>query len=244
MSRYLDIQGWVALVGGLVLIVVGGLLGRGLEAAAPERGDEVELALFPHGEWVRLAALGRNELAADMVWLRAIQYYGEHRMTDLSYPYAETLFGTLTDLDPHFVNAYIFGALILNEHHGKIAPSLELLDKGIEANPDSWWLAFERGFFLYVTHTDLEEASRWLRRASEIEGAPDWVHRIAAFSAQRAGDPVVAQALWLEMFHHTENVEMKRVAWDYLQELGHPDFQKANPFATDDLPEGQEEGVL
>lgn len=213
------------LLAGLLLLLLGARLGGAFAAGIGRLEDEAELALFPRGSWIRPFTCGRSELAADLVWLRAIQYYGTHRGTDRAYPYAETLFSTLTDLDPTFVNAYIFGALVLHEQYGRLDPALALLDKGIAANPDSYWLAFERGFFLYVTQSDPEGAVVWLTRAARMPGAPESFQRLAAFAAQRRGDREVATALWLEVYTATENEEIRKIAGDYLRDLGHPDFQ-------------------
>lgn len=227
MKSRLDRSSWTSLLVAFVLLGLGARLGGAFASEVGTIRDDAELELFPRGDWVRPFTFGRPELAADLVWLRAIQYYGEHRGTDRSYPYAETLFDTLTDLDPTFINAYIFGALVLHEQFGRLEPALALLDKGIAANPDSYWLAFERGFFLYVTHWDPEEAVVWLTRAANLPGAPDSFQRLAAFAAQKNGDTEVATALWLHVYTTTENEEIRRIASDYLRDLGHPDFQSA-----------------
>ena len=225
MKRPFDRVGWVSLLGGFLLLGLGARLGGAFASEVGTIRDDAELALFPRGDWVRPFTFGRAELGADLVWLRAIQYYGEHRATDHDYPYAETLFDTLTELDPTFINAYIFGALVLHEQFDRLEPALALLDKGIEANPDSYWLVFERGFFLYVTKSDPEGAVEWLSRAGRMPGAPESFQRLAAFAAQRGGKREVAVALWLQIYSSTENAEIRRIASDYLRELGHPDFQ-------------------
>src|SRR5690606_690589 len=100
---------------GVILLCAAAWSGTKLQETTRVGDDPTELALFPTGAWIRPLACGFNELVADAVWLRALQYYGEHRASDRRYPYLETLFQTLTDLDPRFVNAYIFGALTLAE---------------------------------------------------------------------------------------------------------------------------------
>ena len=65
------------------------------------------------GQFVRQAAFEYRELAADLVWLRAIQYYGYHLMTDHKYEWLGHVFGILTTLDPRFIGAYHFGAMTL-----------------------------------------------------------------------------------------------------------------------------------
>ncbi len=62
------------------------LLGAGLlhSTARPRLspGSADELLYYPSGLMARRAALGYETAAADIAWLRGIQYYGEHRITD------------------------------------------------------------------------------------------------------------------------------------------------------------------
>jgi hypothetical protein len=210
---------------GVTLLCAAAAAGERLKMASQEEKDPTELALFPRGAWVRPLAFGFNELVADAAWLRALQYYGEHRITDRRYPYLETLFQTVTDLDPRFVNAYIFGALTLAEDEGQLERGLTLLQRGMAANPESWWLVFEYGFLQYIHGNDPDRAGHWLARAARMADSPAWVRRLAAHASAKAGNRETAIALWLEMYHNSENEEIRRIARDYLGRLGHPDFQ-------------------
>jgi hypothetical protein len=68
------------------------LLAAGLLAAAGALHADVgrrlappptdELLYYPAGPYARQASLGYETAAADVAWLRGIQYYGEHRLTD------------------------------------------------------------------------------------------------------------------------------------------------------------------
>lgn len=227
-----------ASAGALLLLAAIPAAGR-LEAVLGRASDEVELALFPTGAWVRPLAFGWTELAADLVWLQALQYYGKHRASDRRYPYLQTLFETLTDLDPRFVNAYIFGALTLAEDQHQPEAALRLLEKGMRENPKSWWLAFEYGFSHYVHGSDPARAGHWLARASRMEGAPDWVGRLAAYASTQAGDVRTARALWLGIYQNTENAEIRRIAADYLASLEpsiDPDQDAGGSSAPTDAP--------
>ena len=208
---------------GVILLCAAAWSGTKLQETTRVGDDPTELALFPTGAWIRPLACGFNELVADAVWLRALQYYGEHRASDRRYPYLETLFQTLTDLDPRFVNAYIFGALTLAEDEGQLDRGLALLRRGMAANPESWWLTFEYGFLQYI-HGDFAQAGHWLARAARMEGAEPWVQRLAAYASAKAGDHETALALWLEIYRNSENDEIRRIAREYLERLGHPDF--------------------
>lgn len=194
-----------------------------LESSSLASDDPVELALFPHGPWVRPAMLGRHRVAADVAWLRAIQYYGKHRATDRSYPYAWTLFRTMTDLDPQFVNAYVFGALVLAEDQDDMEGAQRLLRDGMAANPGHWILPFEYGFLAYVHGGDMATAAEYLAAAARLPDAPPSAGRLAAYAAGRAGEVDFAIELWREMLRHSDNDEIRRTARRYLKELGAPE---------------------
>jgi len=203
---------------------------QGLERTrAAQAPDRAELTLFPTGPWVRAAAAGWRRLAADWVWLEAIQYYGRHRQTDRRYPYAATLFATLTDLDPGFENAYVFGALILREAGKEPDAAYALLEKGIERNPRSWRLVFEVGFHRYLESQRSEEASRYLARAARMEGAPEWVVRLAAWAASRRGERDLALELWRQVLRGSGNEEVRRIARGKLRDLGAPEASEFPP---------------
>lgn len=198
-------------------------LGLALERAGVSSADNEELTYFPTGPWVRVAALGRARLAADICWLEAVQYYGKHRRTDQRYDYAETLFRTLTDLDPGFENAYVFGALVLHGDAQAPRAAYALLDKGIERNPSSWRLAFEHGFLAYLESKNSDVAVRYLSQAARLPGAPPWVGRLAAFAATKAGDRDLSLEMWRKVLESSENDEVRRIARTRLRELGAPE---------------------
>jgi len=183
----------------------------------PARGDE--LMYFPSGVFVRQASLGFETAAADAAWLRAIQYYGEHRLTDQKYERIGHVIGVVTDLDPGFESAYVFGAFVLAQELHRPEEGVALLMKGRRANPDSWRLAFETGFLHYVCRHDYAAASSCFVQASRLPGHPDYVERFAAFSSQRSGNRDLAILLWRRVLA-TGNRYMQEVARRELARLG------------------------
>lgn len=178
-----------------------------------------ELLYFPSGRFLRQAALGHETLVADLAWLRAIQYYGEHRKTDRRYPRLQHIFDVVTTLDPQFVNAYAFGGLVLAQDAGEVDAGLALIEKGMTQNPESWLLPFEAGFLYYVTVKDLKRASQCFARAARRPGCPDYVARFAAHTTAEAGYTVIAIRLWREIARTTENAEIRRMAERKIEEL-------------------------
>jgi len=180
-----------------------------------------ELAYYPSGRHLRPAALGHAETAADLAWLRAVQYYGEHRSTDLRFDHMDHVFDVLTTLSPTFIPAYVFGAFALAQEGFDFPQAEQLMLKGIDNNPTSGELAFQLGFLYYVKPggRDLRHAGEYFEQAARQPDAPPQSQRFAAYSRQNAGDLVVAQALWGEVYRTSKNKLMREMAERQLRKI-------------------------
>jgi tetratricopeptide (TPR) repeat protein len=163
--------------------------------------------------------VGYDNLAADLVWLRAIQYYGEHRQGDLKFEYLGHIFEILTTLDPKFVSAYTFGSLLLADDAKEPERALDLLTKGIRNNPDDWRIPFTKGFICYVFLRDYYKAGVYFRLSSRMKDAPDMTGRFASFSFQRGGDRATALNLWTELYDRSKNEVERVTALRYAKEI-------------------------
>jgi TPR repeat protein len=173
-----------------------------------------ELSYYPSGEHLRPATLGHAETAADLAWMRAVQYYGEHRRTDMRFIRLHHVFDILTSLSPHFVPAYVFGGFALAQEGNDFASAEALMLKGLEANPNNGWLAFELGFLYYVRPggRDLRRAGEYFERAARLPDGPPSARRFAAFVRQNTGDLAVAWAMWAEVARESRNSYLREIA--------------------------------
>ncbi len=173
-----------------------------------------ELSYFPSGQLLEPMALGHRETMADLVWIRAVQYYGEHRLGDNRFPRMAHVFDVLTTLAPHFQPAYVFGAFALAQEGFDFPAAERLLQRGIEANPRSGWLAFELGFLYYVRpgQRDLPHAAQYFEQAARQPDAPSQALRFAAFAREHAGSPELAYELWRELADTSPNHYLKAIA--------------------------------
>lgn len=178
-----------------------------------------ELMYFPSGRFVKQAVLGYDHLAADLVWLRAVQYFGQHRMTDLKFEYLGHILDILTTLDPQFIHAYTFGALLLTHAAKEPDRAMELLQKGMRENPSDWRLPYITGFIHYVFLRDLRKAGEYFLKASRLPRASEKCLRFASFVYERAGEREVALRLWTELYNSTQNEIEKETALRYIKKL-------------------------
>ena len=207
----------VALVLGAGAMAVASFAARVL----PRRPPLAELAYYPSGRALRPATLGHAELAADIAWLRGVQYYGEHRRSDLRFLHLEKVFDVLTTLAPGFESPYVFGAFALAQE-GRDFPAAErLMLKGIAANPTSGRLAFELGFLYFVRPggRDLDKAAEYFERAARQPDGPSQALRFAAYTRQHAGRLAVALLLWDDVRRNSPNRLLREMAEREMAEL-------------------------
>lgn len=198
------LRAWaLALVLGAAAVQLAGLAYR----VVPRPRPLEELSYYPSGFALKPATLGHAESAADLAWLRAVQYYGEHRARDNRFVRMGHVFDILTSLAPGFVPAYVFGAFALAQEGSDFPRAERLMLKGIEANPQSGWLAFELGFLYYVRPggRSLERAAEFFEQASRQRDAPPQAARFAAFARQNSGDLLVAYELWANVSETSPN---------------------------------------
>lgn len=176
------------------------------------------------GRLLRDLSLGYNGLLADIYWTRAVQYYGRERLE--STPQLDSL-GTLlritTTLDPHLLVAYRFGAVFLAEKPpagaGEPEEALQLLRRGIVANPGYWRLWQDLGFIYYWDLRDYASAARAFRTGSERPGAEIWMKTLAATVAAQGGEIRTSQVLWAEIYRTAENDSIRKSALEHLAAL-------------------------
>jgi len=189
--------------------------------ALPRPAPFGELAYYPSGRYLRPAVLGHPETAADLAWLRAVQYYGEHRRTDNRFDQLAHVFDILTALSPGFQSAYVFGSFALAQEGGRFPQAERLMRSGLENNPTSGRLAFEAGFLYYVRPggRDLAHAAECFELASRLPGGPPSATRFAAFARQNSGSLVVAYALWADVLNTSSNRYMREAAEREMQRI-------------------------
>jgi len=178
---------------------------RAATAVVPRGRALEELAYYPSGEWLGPLSLGERASFADLTWLRAIQYYGEHRTTDNRYVEMAHVFDIITQLDPRHRNAYVFGGTSLAQEGAQFEAGVALLERGCASDPATWFYPFEIGFLYYVQRKDAAEAALWFEEAMRKKDCPEYVAHFAAYTAGKAGADEQAVGLWQVVAEETPN---------------------------------------
>ena len=146
------------------------------------------------------------------MWFRGIQYYGPTARPTRRTLWPSTSSQRSPDLDPQFISAYRFGAIVLSEDVGATGAAIDLLRKGIRSNPDRWEIPFDLGFLYFVERNDWAKAAQYFRLASRIEDSPEVTKRFTAYACKRAGKTEVARALWEQLYASTGNTVIRDAA--------------------------------
>ena len=116
---------------GLALVVCVVELATALDQRRNALMRAEQLAYLPKGEYLRLAVLGYRQLAADVIWLQAVQHIGAKRSSQQENTWTYHAVDVLTDLDPQFVPPYqatgVFLGVLVGHHDDAIA----ILTKGM-----------------------------------------------------------------------------------------------------------------
>jgi tetratricopeptide (TPR) repeat protein len=204
-----------------VLLVAGaaaaGLL-TALEKARPKTAAEAEAPWLPPAAAVKPLFLGYHALAADLFWIRTVQYFGAHIQTDRQYPYLYRLVDLTTSLDPHFLDAYQLGGLFLSI--GRAYPeAIAIYRKGIEHNPDRWELPHDLGRLYFLELYDYPQALRWWELTDRLPSRPHYIPRFVARLHARMGQVETALELWTQAYNGATNEWIREIARKEIEKL-------------------------
>lgn len=184
-----------------------------------------EVLYLPSGKVLKRLSLGYSALLADIYWTRAVQYFGSRYLqqqstrNDLLAP----LLDITTDLDPHLIVAYQDGSVFLSQAPpwgaGEPDKAAQLLEKGIQNNPEYWRLYFTLGFVHYIDRHDVHAAQEAFLKGSKVPGALPWMKVMAARMAEKGRDLGTSLALWQAVYEDTKDKDVKKTAASHIDSL-------------------------
>ncbi|MGH9847114.1 MAG: tetratricopeptide repeat protein [Blastocatellia bacterium] len=169
------------------------------------------------GATLKKASIGFDGLLADLYWIRTVQYFGAELETQRSVAGSfdprgmrqlEPLLNIVTELDPHHIAAYRFGAFFLQYLEPEKA--IRFAEAGIRNNPGEWRLYQDLGF-AYWQQRRFREAAEAYSRGSRVAGAPAWMAAMAASMLERGGDRETARELFRRLCEGSNDPFIKEV---------------------------------
>lgn len=217
----------------LALVVVAGLtsaffLTRWLDARRPAEDPFATYEeLYVKPETARRMSLGFNGLVADWYWLRSLQYVGRKvgafkgdivldDMSPLGIKNLGPLLDEATTLDPQFMAAYEFGAVVLPAIDRDAA--VRLVEKGIAAKPHEWRLHHHLGYIHWQAGR-YREARDTYTAGARLPGAPAWMNAMAAQMEAHGGSRELAREMYRRMHDESGDEQIKALARKRLAQL-------------------------
>jgi tetratricopeptide (TPR) repeat protein len=231
-SRQLTLSLAAAAAGFVAIYFLSGFLASA-KPPLPEGFADRDLAL--QGAKLKNYSLGFNGLLADWYWMQTLQYIGDkviHARENvniddlrplnprLMYPMLENA----TDLDPQFLAAYSFGAVVLPAVDAEQA--IRITEKGIANNPDQWRLYQHLGF-IYWRLKQYDKAAAAYEEGAKIEGAPGFFTMMVAQMRSQGGSRETARAIYEQLRREADDDRTREIAELRLLELDSLDERDA-----------------
>jgi tetratricopeptide (TPR) repeat protein len=190
------------------------------ESLSQERDD----VLLRSGKLVKVMSLEYAPLLADIYWTRVVQYYGnKHVRGQTNLELLWPLLDITTTLDPNLLISYRFGAIFLSQRApsgpGRPDLAVQLIQRGIQANPDYWRLYEDLGFIYYFDLKDYQKASQAFLEGSKKPNAQVWMKVMGARVAAEGESFATSVFLWKDIYDSTVDPLVKKNAMMHLQLL-------------------------
>jgi tetratricopeptide (TPR) repeat protein len=186
--------------------------------------EEKDDLVLRSGPMLKAMSLEYAPLLADLYWTRVVQYYGDkHARHDENLELLWPLLDVTTTLDPNLLVAYRFGSMFLSEPRpggaGRPDLAIDLINRGIRANPDYWRLYEDLGFIYYFELNDFQKASAAFLEGSKNPAAFLWMKVLAAKVMEEGESSETSAFLWSEIYNSTKDPQIKKNAASHLQLL-------------------------
>ncbi len=189
-------------------------------ARAADHGSSV--LYLPNEHLLRHATAGLNTVIADILWLHCIQYIAIENREARNFTWLETMVLTTVRLDPHFKDAFRYGAMFLSALKADAEASTRLLCIGIPDNPRAWELSYELGMNYLMNRRNEPDARRYaayyLGMSASTGLASEFVATVAARLQGESNLDSVEEDMWRNMLESPDKV-LRELAERKLQEM-------------------------
>ena len=207
----------------VIFLAASAVMLRRIDELRPQATLE-EVLYLSSPKVLKRASLGYDGLLADVYWTRAVQYFGgRHHAVAKSYNLLYPLLDITTHLDPQLVAAYQFGASFLApappEGAGQPERAIQLMEYGVENNPNNWKLYYDLGFVCYMNLNDYRKAADAFNRGSKVPNAHPFLRLLAAQMAEHAGEFDTARMMWSATYQSSQEQFIRQNALEHLRAL-------------------------
>jgi hypothetical protein len=202
---------------------------RGREGLPPEQ----DLHYLPEPHALRAMSLGYNQLAADLVWIRQIIYFGDEFTKRGDFRFLDRYLRTALELDPNFRRLYSWAGISyaasgVKVTNAAVRQSNEFVEMGLKRFPDDWELHFMLGVnYIHELQTsDPKVKQSWklkgaehMRRAALAGGGPAWLPVLVATILTKGGEAEAAIRHLEEILLTTDDEAVRAHVLNKLKQL-------------------------
>jgi len=222
----------------ILVLALGSLypLQRWIDNASPSLPISEETLFLSSGKSIKQMSLGLNALAADLYWIRTVQYFGRKVIDsgvplsaaatkDLRMDLLAPLLDIVVTLDPQHMPAYRFGAIFLPERD--MPAAIALVEKGIEQNPNEWRLYQDLGYIYWQAgnaaapeeqNDYYSKSASWFDNGGTVSGAPWWMRDLGGLMRIKGGSRDAARAIY-SMYLTSDDPNIKAQAVERMKQL-------------------------
>jgi hypothetical protein len=205
---------------GVLLLLAGLVVTQDAAIGRRARFPAAEDVLYlPQPSALHAMSLGHDELAADLVLIRGLVYFGTQLEQKGEYRWLENYLDTITQLDPRWKTPFRWAgtATMYNGRpitNAAVMMSNHFLERGAQQFPDDWELPFMLGSnYLFEMKTDDAKqrdewrriGGEWIRHSAIVGGAPSWVPLLAATIMREEGREEAAVRHLEEVYVSTQD---------------------------------------
>jgi len=174
---------------------------------------------IPDARYLKPVLIGYDAVAADVLWLRAVQVLGQKEVSDKDFEWLYHSLDIITTLDPRYTYAYRVGGVILTELAHRPDLSNRLLEKGCAQTPTAWWLPFNLAYNHFFYLNDHERGAEYMAKAARLPGSPPYLPRLAARMYAEAGTPQIGISFLEAMIGQVGEPHVKEALQQRLTDL-------------------------
>mgnify|MGYP001819202650 FL=1 len=196
------------------------LRGRAMDDYLATRSYE-DIYYLPPPQWLDVMSLGHRRALADLIWLRALIYFGEEFEHQGAVRHVFNYGEAMLALDPDFRRVYRWVGVAavytpLGSTNAVVERAIDVLRRGIERFPDDGQLAWDAGAtIMYELLPNLPEddprrerlrmeGNEHMMAAARLGAGPDWLVITNATALRKLGEKE------LELRHLEEMYAMVR----------------------------------
>ncbi len=152
----------------------------------------------------KIFSLGQSRLGAGILWVETLlnsdlDHYEKGDLNDWMY----LRFNTITDLDPYFYEAYLYGGIYLSIIKDDEEAARLIYEKGIKQYPDDFYLLLNASFHYYYELGDIDRSLDLLSKIYAHPKAPSFLPSLYARMKSTRGDLESALALVISLYHNS-----------------------------------------